>query len=160
MLNSRERQSQLKSCRHGFLMSLRRGSAKKERVWAIIKSVRIGSGVWQCIFNSQLNPPSLQARCGGTKSQSDTEAAFSLLPVSSRRGSARKNSTLASRRRFRIAFLTWNCMLQLAAHTKTKFNWANLGNKPRYIPSGALTGADVQGLGGKNRKGQVEDRSV
>ena len=36
----------------------------------------------------------------------------------------------------------------------------NLGNKARYIPSGALTGADVQGLGGENRKGQAEDRSV
>ena len=49
-------------------------------------------------------------------------------------------------------------MLQLPAHINTKLKWADLGKKARYIPSGALTGADVQGLGGENRKGQAEGR--
>jgi len=32
--------------------------------------------------------------------------------------------------------------------------------KARYIPSGAFTGADVQGLGGGNKEGQAEDMLV
>ena len=43
---------------------------------------------------------------------------------------------------------------------KNKFKWANLGNKARYIPSGAFTGADVQGLGGEDREGWAKDMLV
>ena len=48
----------------------------------------------------------------------------------------------------------------LISFSHKKRNWANLGNKARYIPSGAFTGADVQGLGGENREGQAEDMLV
>ena len=56
--------------------------------------------------------------------------------------------------------LTQHCMLKLGAHIKTNFKQANLTNDDRCIPSGAIRGADVQGLGGGSRKGQAKYISV